>query len=92
MKIRRIEREVRHKIFVGGFDTIEPCLRLTAELDEGEDLDAARKELDSIIMPMWAKEVLSEIRLVHKRRGDSPPENDKTVQLMGAFKEILRNG
>lgn len=92
MKIKRIEREVRHKIFVGGFETIEPCIRLSAELDEGEDPHEALKELDGIIMPMWAKEVLAEIRTVHKRRGDEVPENDKVSQLMGAFKDMVRGG
>lgn len=90
MKIKTVEREIRHKIFLGGYETIEPCLRLTAELEDGDDPDAARKELDKIIVPMWAKEVLGEIRLVLKRRGDHIPENDRVPQLMGSFKEMIK--
>ena len=75
---------------MGGFETISPTIRLVAELDEGEDPDTARKELDAIILPMWAKEVLGEIRLVRRRRGDQIPENDKVPQLMGAFKEMVK--
>ncbi len=76
LKIQKIEREIRHKIFMGGYETIEPCLRLTAVLDDGDDPEEARKELDGIIQPMWAKEVLGEIRMVHKRRGDQVPSED----------------
>lgn len=91
MKIEKIEREVRHKIFMGGFETIEPCVRLTAVLEAGDDPEEARKELSKIAIGMWAKEVLAEIRLVHKRRGDNPPDNDKTPQLMGAFKDLVKS-
>lgn len=88
MKITRIEREIRHKIFLGGFETIEPCLRISADLEEGDDPQEAIKEIDKAIVPMWVKEVLSEIRLTLKRRGDHIPENDKLPLVMAGFKTL----
>lgn len=89
MKITKVEREIRHKIYVGGYETIEPCLRMTAELEEGDDPKEALKILNAELIPAWSREVLGEIRMVHQRRGMETPENDKVPQLMGAFKEMI---
>lgn len=91
MKVTRIEVQISHKIFVGGFETIEPCIRLCAELDPGEDLEEARKIVASEAQKMWAKETIEELRLVHKRRnGGELPSNDKLPGLMTAFKEMAK--
>lgn len=90
MKISRIEREIRHKIFVGGYETIAPTVRLTADLEDGDDPIAALEELDAIIVPMWTNEVIDEIKLVHRRRSGNVPENDKLPDLLGSFKAMAR--
>lgn len=89
--IRRIEVEIRHKIFLGGFEVIEPCVRLCADLDPGDDLDEARKVVAKEVHALWAREVIEELRLVNKRRGhEPPPSNDKLPGLMTAFKDIVK--
>lgn len=88
MKIRRIEREVCHRIFVGGFETIEPRVRLAADLEDGDNLEEALSELDAALYVIWTKEVLAEIRLVHKRRGNALPEDNKIPDLMQGFKAL----
>lgn len=92
MKVTRIEREISHKIYLGGYETIEPTLRLSAELEEGDTVESALKELDAVIMPLYAREVLAEIRHVHRRRGDDVPASDKLPALLGSFKDIVREG
>ena len=91
MKISRIEIQLSHKIFVGGFETIEPCIRLCADLDPGENLDEARKLVAAEVQKLWAKEVIEELRIVHKRRnGTELPSNDKLPGLMQSFKEMAK--
>lgn len=91
MKITKIERELSHKIFVGGFETIQPTIRVTAELEATDDPDEARKALDQVVEAMWVKECLGELRLVHKRRNPNEPvKEDKLPMLMETFKGMVK--
>ncbi len=90
MKIVKIEREVAHKIFVGGFETIQPTLRMTALLDEGDDYEKVLAMLDEVLTKEWSKVAVHELRLVAKRRGGNPIENDQVPDLMQAFKMQLK--
>lgn len=70
---------------VGNYESIQPTLRMVAELDEGEDASAARRELDRVVEAEWSRIVLQELRDVHKRRAGR--EGDGTVgELMQHFK------
>lgn len=90
MKIKRIEREISHKIMVSRFESILPTLRMEADLDEGEDPSDALKELDSILEPMWVQEALEEIRMVRKRRDNVGVKDDKLPELGRGLKGMIK--
>lgn len=90
MKIKRIEREISHKIMVSRFESILPTLRMEADLDEGEDPADALEELDAVLQPLWVKEALEEVRMVRRRRNGSDVSDDKTIELGKGLKEMVK--
>jgi len=92
MKITKLEVEITQKIYLGGFETVEPSIRITAELDPGDTLEGARKILADEAHKLWVVEALEEIRMVHRRRG---PEffsmNDKLPEVMNSLKGMVGN-
>jgi len=91
MKIVVIEREIAHKLNVAKYESIAPTLRMRAELEEGDDPVEARRELSKVMSAEWNKIALEELRMVRKRRGDSPVENDSLTDLMSHFKGQLNS-
>ena len=89
MHISRVERELSHKIYVGGYESISPTVRLFATLSSDENPEDALKLIDSQIEGMWYREVIKELRLVIKRRTVVPVKDDKSPQLLGVFKSVL---
>jgi len=92
MKIVRVEREISHKINIGGFETICPTIRLTAELDEDDSRSGAIAELNEVILEAWSKLALEEMRIVHKRRNLAPVDKDpeRLDHVIAAYKEMIR--
>lgn len=91
MKYKTLEIELKHKIYIGGYETIEPTVRATAELEEGDTLETARAVIAKDLQALWAKEVIEELRLVHKRRAGAEVKGDTLPQLMPAFKELVKS-
>lgn len=89
MKIVRIEREMKHKLFLGGFETIEPQVRLVAEVPEGADLEAVMGELGVVTQELWTQQVVEDLRFAHRMRGTHLPEDDKLQGLMRNAKKLL---
>jgi hypothetical protein len=94
MKLTRFELELRHKIYLGGYETIDPCVRVSADLTEedAKDMEGVRKAVFKEVSELWTREVLDELRLVHKRRaGQELSSSDKLPTVMNAFKEMAKN-
>ena len=90
MKIVKIEREISHKIYTGQYETIQPTLRMTALLDDGDDHTKALDMLDEVLTKEWSKLAVLELRLLAKRRGGKEVKNDLLPDLMQAFKTQLK--
>lgn len=91
MRVTRIEREIAHKIFLGGYETIEPKLRMVAELDDGDDVEEVQMMLDQMLEMAWVKEAISELRMVRKRRQEKPVEGDVVAEQLQGLKGTLRD-
>ena len=92
MKITKIEMEFKHKLYLGSYETIEPSVKLSADIDPGEDLETVRAALSQELQTLWAREVSEELRLVDRRRGlnGSRSQSDKVPELSASFEEILK--
>lgn len=69
---------------------MEPCIRLCADLDPDEDLESARKYVAGEAQKLWTREVIEELRMVHKRRNGAEVKDDKLPGLMQSFKEMAK--
>ncbi len=68
MKIQRIEREISNKVFIGGYETVKPTIRVVAILEPGDDPQVAAELLGSVAEKMWVDALQSDIHLAIKRR------------------------
>jgi len=89
MRVTRISRRIEHKLWLGGFETICPAVEMTAELGPEDDLEDAQKQLDAVVEKYWHREALRELRMVVKRRGGEPVENDLVPKLMDGVKQSM---
>ncbi len=90
MKLLKLTRTSTHKLFIGGYETIEPSVSLTAELEEGDTLEDANLQLNSLLEEAHISATMHELRLVAKRRRGQVVEKDKVPELIGAMKTMLR--
>lgn len=84
MKLVRIEREISSKVFVGGYETVEPKIRVVGELDSDDNLDEAFKLIDAAAQSMWAAALAEDIAVVSKRRTASSTtwSDDRTASII----------
>lgn len=88
-KVTQIEREISHKINVGDYESIMPTLRMSYELDPGEDPVSARSTLNALMDKEYNKLVLEELRRVNKRREQGAPGAERVAPLMQHYKTEL---
>lgn len=50
----------------GNFESVRPEVELTAEIDSGEDIDAAREQLGEEVERLWFKELERARRMLAK--------------------------
>jgi hypothetical protein len=93
MKLERFSVEIRYKIFLGGYEVIEPVVTQSCVLEgeELKDIEGVRKQIHKVLEEAWVKEALDQLRLVHKvRTGKEPPKDDKVPALMNSLKIISK--
>lgn len=89
MIIKRIEREISHKINLGNFESIQPTIRIVADLEEGDDPAEAKKMLDKAVEEEWIRTALKELRQVVERRRGIEIKDDKSLAQMNGLKRNL---
>ena len=91
MKIVRIEREISNKVFIGGYETVSPSVRLVAEFDSRmEDPVEVATQLGRIVEDLWVCALQEDIELAMKRRTASGQvwSDDKLLGLVTAIPSL----
>lgn len=68
MKVKTIEVRVSEKLNVGNYETVDPSVTLTGEIEDGDDLETAYAELSSMAEDLWFKQARTRVRSVISRR------------------------
>jgi len=68
MEIKQIGVTIAQSLNVGGYETIRPTLTITAEVAEEDDIEECFKEIHKEASTHWARQALTELSWVAKRR------------------------
>jgi len=82
MKVKRVESSIEMRINLGNFEGISNPNKITADLDEGDDVQACIAELYKMSSQAWAKEVLRKLRFYRAKCVDNTKislEIDKAI-------------
>ena len=90
MVIVRIEREISNKLFVGGFETVKPTVRVCGDLAPGDDPAEAFAEIDKVAQELLLIAADEDVRRVTERRSSlsSKWSDDKTGELADSIERM----
>lgn len=81
MKPKHIRVTVSQTLNVGNFENIKPETSITAELEDGDEVDEAIRQLWQMAAKSWSRQALLELAWVAKgRTGDKKHEYNQVTQ------------
>jgi len=92
MKTKEISVTISHNISIGKYEHVKPNFTISAEIEEGDDLDECVNTLHKVASKYWAKIALKELSWAASRRDSSTKHEFETTtkETRNQIKTLLR--